>query len=157
MSRYHFPPHLWVFDPKWLSHLPVQIPRDSNSRLRLTAVDHRQGRMKGNAADQVQRSQNEKPIVRYSSTDLVKVEKNLASIGFFTPSHKRISGAKKKTIVWNRQSEGQRVDVRAVILPSAAYGLPITSDQDKYLASQKIRRHAPSERRGDKSNWLYHS
>ena len=94
--------------------------------------------MKGNATDQVQRSQNEKPIVRPSSTDFVKVEKNLASIGFFTPSHKRISGAKKKTIVWNRQSEGQRVEVRAVILPSAAYGLPITSDQDKYLAFQKI-------------------
>lgn len=94
--------------------------------------------MKGNAADQVQRSQNEKPIVRHSSTDLVRVEKNLASIGFFTPSHKRINGAKKKTIVWNRQNEGQRVEVRAVILPSAAYGLPITSDQDKYLAFQKI-------------------
>jgi len=94
--------------------------------------------MKSNATPQAQRSQNEKPSVRHSSTDFVKVEKNLASIGFFTPSHKRISGAKKKTIVWNRQSEGKRVEVRAVILPSAAYGLPITSDQDKYLAFQKI-------------------
>ena len=74
--------------------------------------------MKGNATLQAQRFQNEKPIVRHSSTDFVKVEMNLASIGFFTPSHKRISGAKKKTIVWNRQSEGQRVEVRAVILPS---------------------------------------
>ena len=30
------------------------------------------------------------------------------------------------------------MEVRAVILPSAVYGLPITSDQDKYLAFQKI-------------------
>src|SRR5207342_3603950 len=82
--------------------------------------------------------QSKESFVRPSSLDFVKVEKNLASIGFFTPSHKRISGAKKKTIIWNRQCEGQRVEVRAVILPSAAYGLPITSDQDKYLAFQKI-------------------
>ena len=30
------------------------------------------------------------------------------------------------------------MEVRAVILPSTVYGLPITSDQDKYLAFQKI-------------------
>src|SRR5437773_8561552 len=83
-------------------------------------------------------SQNADRIIIQSSTNFVKVEKNLASIGFFTPSHKRISGAKSKTIVWTTQSEGQRLEVRAVILPSAVYGLPITSDQDKYLAFQKI-------------------
>lgn len=101
--------------------------------------------MKGNATGHAQRSrtarqgvQSKESFVRPSSLDFVKVEKNLASIGFFTPSHKRISGAKKKTIVWNRQSEGQRVEVSAVILPSAVYGLPITSDQEKYLAFQKI-------------------
>jgi hypothetical protein len=77
-------------------------------------------------------------IVRQSSTYIIKVEKNLASLGFFTPSHKRISGAKKKTIVWTRQKEGQRIEVRAVILPSAVYGLPVTSNQDKYLAFQKL-------------------
>ncbi|MFN8009052.1 MAG: hypothetical protein U0V70_18890 [Terriglobia bacterium] len=71
-------------------------------------------------------------------TEFVKVEKSIISLGFFTPSHKRISGVKKKTIVWNRQSEGQRIEVRAVILPSSTYGLPVTSDQDKYLAFQKI-------------------
>jgi len=45
---------------------------------------------------------------------------------------------KSKTILFNRQVDGQRVEVKAVILASAAYGLPITSDQDKYLAFQKI-------------------
>ena len=70
--------------------------------------------------------------------DFVRVEKNLASLGFFTPSNKKIRGVKSKTILFNRQVDGQKVEVKAVILPSAAYGLPITSDQDKYLAFQKI-------------------
>src|SRR5437667_10613711 len=108
--------------------------------------DDRQARMKGNATSKARDfrdssrsdSQNADRIIIQSSTNFVKVEKNLASLGFFTPSHKKISGAKKKTIVWNRHSGGQRVEVRAVILPSAVYGLPITSDQDKYLAFQKI-------------------
>ena len=73
-----------------------------------------------------------------SSTDLVRVEKSLASLGFFTPSNKKIKGVKTKTILFNRQLEGQKIEVKATILPSAAYGLPITSDQDKYLALQKI-------------------
>jgi hypothetical protein len=77
-------------------------------------------------------------IQRLSSMDFVRVEKNLASLGFFTPSNKKIRGLKSKTILFNRQVDGQKVEVKAVILPSAAYGLPITSDQDKYLAFQKI-------------------
>ena len=75
---------------------------------------------------------------RQSSTDFVRVEKNLSSLGFFTPSNKKIKGAKSKTILFNRLVDGQRVEVKAVILPCAAYGLPVTSDQDKYLAFQKI-------------------
>ncbi len=62
----------------------------------------------------------------------------MASLGFFTPSNKKIKGVKKKTIQFNRQLDGQKIEVKATILPSAAYGLPITSDQDKYLALQKI-------------------
>src|SRR5262245_33043610 len=77
-------------------------------------------------------------LERTVSTDLVRVEKNLASLGFFTPSNKKVRGAKSKTIYFNKQVDGKRVEVKAVILPSAAYGLPVTSDQDKYLAFQKI-------------------
>ena len=72
------------------------------------------------------------------SAQLIKIEKNLASLGFFTPSSKRIKGAKKKTITFAKVIEGKRVEARATILPSAEYGLPITGDQDKYLALQKI-------------------
>src|SRR6188508_2841252 len=38
-------------------------------------------------------------------------EQNHGSIGFFTPSQ-NISGARKKTIVWNRQKGGKRVEVK---------------------------------------------
>jgi hypothetical protein len=75
---------------------------------------------------------------RALTTHFIKVEKNLASLGFFTPSSRKIRGSKQKKVSITRQADGRRVEVRAVILPSAAYGLPITGDQDKYFALQKI-------------------
>ena len=36
--------------------------------------------------------------------------------------------------------DGERVDVSATIVPSALYGLPVTADQDKYLALQELVR-----------------
>jgi hypothetical protein len=91
-----------------------------------------------------------------TSRGLVKVEKNLASFGFFTPSNKKIKADKKKTVVFSRNLDGKRVEVRAVILPSAAYGLPITSDQDKYFALQQIitERLRGLERSGTQSDSL---
>jgi hypothetical protein len=70
--------------------------------------------------------------------DFVKVEKNLASLGFFTPSSKRIKQTRSKTVTFHRLVDGQRVTVAATIVPGAIYGLPITADQDKFLALQKI-------------------
>ena len=57
-----------------------------------------------------------------SSLDFVRVEKNLASLGFFTPSNKKINGVKSKTIICNRQSEGQRVEVRPSSFPLQPMG-----------------------------------
>src|SRR5262245_36940521 len=68
----------------------------------------------------------------------IGVEKNLATLGYFTPSTRTIRNAKKKTIQFTRDIDGKKVELRAVILPSAEYGLPITADQDKYLALQKL-------------------
>ncbi len=76
--------------------------------------------------------------LRSRSSDFIKIEKNLASLGFFTPSSKRVKGVKKKTISFAKIVDGKKVEARADILPSAEYGLPITADQDKYLALQKI-------------------
>ena len=79
------------------------------------------------------------PVARKDRREIVRVEKNLNSLGFFTPSHKRLEGMEQKTItVFVREQGGQRVEARATILPSAKLGLPITADQDKYYAFQKI-------------------
>lgn len=78
--------------------------------------------------------------------EFIKIEKNLASLGFFSPSHKRISGVRQKVVAMSREMNGKRVEARATILPSAQYGLPTTADQDTYLAILKLatemyRRH----------------
>lgn len=68
----------------------------------------------------------------------VKIEKNLTELGFFTPSSKRIKTTKAKTITFTKTLNGKRLEASATIVPGAIYGLPITADQDKYLALQKI-------------------
>src|ERR1700753_3513106 len=70
----------------------------------------------------------------------VWVDKNLASLGFFTPSSQRIKREKAKTVRFSQLVDGQRAEVTATIVPSALHGLPVTSDQDKYLALQEIVR-----------------
>jgi hypothetical protein len=67
-----------------------------------------------------------------------KVEKSLASLGFFTPSSRRIKDQKVKRVGFTREIDGKRVEVSAEIHPSGVFGLPVTADQDKYLALQKI-------------------
>lgn len=67
-----------------------------------------------------------------------KVEKSLASLGFFTPSSRRIKDQKVKHISFTREIEGKRVEVSADIIPSAVFGLPVTADQDKWLGLQQI-------------------
>lgn len=54
-----------------------------------------------------------------SSKDFVHIEKNVASLGFFTQSTKKIKGSKKKTILFSKEVDGKRVELRAAILHSA--------------------------------------
>jgi len=70
--------------------------------------------------------------------DFVKVEANLASLGFFTPSSKRIRSTTSKVVTLVRTIAGKKVKVSATIVPAAIYGLPVTADQDKYLALMKL-------------------
>src|SRR5579862_6884710 len=72
------------------------------------------------------------------STEFVKVEKNLASLGFSTPSSKRTRNEKSKTITATVVVDGKRIEAKATIAPTALFGLPITADQDKWLALNKI-------------------
>jgi hypothetical protein len=71
-------------------------------------------------------------------TAFAKVEKSLASLGFFTPSSRRIKNQKVKRVGFTREIDGKRVEVSAEIHPSGMFGLPVTADQDKYLALQQI-------------------
>ena len=67
-----------------------------------------------------------------------KVEKSLISLGFFTPSSRRIKNQKIKTISFTRTIDGKKVIATAEFHPSATLGLPITADQDKFLALHHI-------------------
>jgi hypothetical protein len=78
------------------------------------------------------------PPAQPSPPDFVEVEKNIIALGFFTPSSSRILTDKKKTISTIRYVNGEKLETVAAILPSAYYGLPVTADQDKYFALQKI-------------------
>lgn len=71
---------------------------------------------------------------------VVLVDKNLASLGFFTPSSHRIKREKAKVVKFTKVINGEKVDVSATIVPSALHGLPITADQDKFLALQELLR-----------------
>jgi len=74
-----------------------------------------------------------------AGTSFVEVEKNVTSLGFFTPSRSRGKvEVREKSIRFRREENGKVIETTARILPSAKYGLPTTADQDKFLALQKI-------------------
>lgn len=69
--------------------------------------------------------------------DFIRVEKNIAAFGFFTPSSKRIKNV-PKIIKFTQTVDGNKVEAEVTIAGNVLYGMPITADQDKYLAFQKI-------------------
>jgi hypothetical protein len=78
------------------------------------------------------------PIPPITSRTIVRVEKNVNTFGFFTPSSKRLRTSSKTVTLQVRTDDGQRVQAKATIYPAAELGLPTTADQDKYFAFQKI-------------------
>jgi len=70
--------------------------------------------------------------------EFIKAEKNLETLGFFTPYSYWTRDVKKKVISFTKTEGNKRVKASVTILPSAEYGLPDTSDLDKYRAFQKI-------------------
>jgi hypothetical protein len=70
--------------------------------------------------------------------EIVRVEKNLNTFGFFTPSSKRLRSASKRVALQVRTDDGRRVQAKATIFPVGEFGLPTTADQDKYFAFQNI-------------------
>jgi hypothetical protein len=89
------------------------------------------------------RAQNENqpsllPAELSGKREIVRVEKNLNTFGYFTPSSKRLRAPSKSVSLQVRTDDGRRVEAKATIFPAAELGLPTTADQDKYFAFQKI-------------------
>src|SRR5262245_18227613 len=72
--------------------------------------------------------------------------KTLPRSGFLSRLAKGSKTAKSESISFNRFLDGRKIRAEVIIIPSTRHGLPVTSDQDKYFALQKIitdlrRRH----------------
>jgi hypothetical protein len=72
------------------------------------------------------------------SVELIAIEKNPASLGYFTPSNKKVRIMGAKTVTFTKLVGGKRLLTKATIIPGATFGLPTTADQDKYFTLQKI-------------------
>jgi Replication initiator protein A len=72
--------------------------------------------------------------------EFIRIEKNLTTLGFFTPTQGRgkIINRPKVLRVRRELPGGKIVEAEATIIPSVEHGLPTTPDQDKYLAFQQI-------------------
>jgi hypothetical protein len=70
--------------------------------------------------------------------DILRVEKNLAAIGVFTPRNTRSKQFTKTVQTTIKLPNGVRVQASAKIIGTPEYGLPIISDQDKFYAFIKI-------------------
>src|SRR5262245_1216235 len=81
---------------------------------------------------------NEIALLDSTQRHFLQVEKNIITLGFFTPSSSRIITDKKKAVSMVRYLDGKKIETNATILPSAYYGLPVTADQDKYFALMRI-------------------
>src|SRR5579864_9595904 len=78
------------------------------------------------------------PVQPALAKEIVRVEKNLNTFGFFTPSSKRLRSSSKHVALQVRTEDGRRIQAKATIFPVSEFGLPTTADQDKYFAFQKI-------------------
>jgi hypothetical protein len=72
--------------------------------------------------------------------EFIRIEKNLTTLGFFTPTQGRgkIINRPKVLRIRRELPGGKVVEAEATIIPSVEHGLPTTPDQDKYLAFQQI-------------------
>jgi len=74
------------------------------------------------------------PSAQTPAPNFTKVDNNLTSVGFFTASSKRSRLEREKDLIIVEQGVTRRI----TILPSAKYGMPITQDQDYWLALMKL-------------------
>jgi len=72
------------------------------------------------------------------AVDLIRFEKNLLQIGFFGAHDTRMRTQATRRIEQLVNRDGQRIKVAAEFRGSEHFGLPSTSDRDKYLAFMRI-------------------
>jgi hypothetical protein len=72
--------------------------------------------------------------------EFIRIEKNLTTLGFFTPTQGRGKIMNKPKVLRIRRElpGGKAVEAEATIIPTVENGLPTTPDQDKYLAFKQI-------------------
>lgn len=70
--------------------------------------------------------------------DLIRFEKNLLQMGFFGAHDTRHSTQATRRIEQIVNREGQKIKVAAEFRASQQFGLPSTSDRDKYIAFMRI-------------------
>jgi Replication initiator protein A len=69
---------------------------------------------------------------------ILRVEKNLSTIGVFTPRLTRPKEVSKVIRTMTRLPDGAQVEAQATINSHPKFGLPITADQDKFYALTRI-------------------
>jgi hypothetical protein len=73
-----------------------------------------------------------------SGAEFIRVEKDVITIGFFTPTSKELKKTRVKTVPFTQAVPGGHpVEVVIRIVTGGDYGLPGTADLDKWLAFQR--------------------
>ena len=72
------------------------------------------------------------------AVDLIRFEKNLLQIGFFGAHDTRHTNQYTRRIEQMANREGQKIKISAEFRASQEFGLPSTSDRDKYIGFMRI-------------------
>jgi hypothetical protein len=108
--------------------------KSKNSADNLSLFDENSSPADQNSSDQIQVRGNDSVL----EPEFVRMEKNIAAFGFFTPTSNRSKTAPPKIIQFSQTIDGNRVEAKVTVAGNTLYGMPTTADQDKYLAFQKI-------------------
>ena len=74
--------------------------------------------------------------------EFIELERNLASLGFFSASSKRIKNKKGKTLTLTKTINGHKVKVSAEIIPGSRFGLPGAQTKKNGLPSATFSQNA---------------
>jgi len=120
-----------------VEHTPEMEARDVNRKKKTESAEQQREEVNRTSKSETKSLETINGAATLTEPDFVRMEKNIAGFGFFTPSSKRIKNV-PKVIKFTQTVDGNRVEAKVKISGNVEYGMPITADQDKYLAFQKI-------------------